>query len=346
MAELIDKLLATFGAGSASAKALAEYSLTSFVKPTAGESRRLQLSHAVLRGALREIAGCFEGEIPLVLLKGEPLEKILFGGEYSRSTGDIDLLILPGDLELARQRLAGLGYRRASDEDPRMWSHNQEAWRHQTLGVIVELHWSLAEPGVPQPSLHELFSTSEPYRFDESGSGGGDSLEVPYLQRDWLFLHLVLHFHHHMGFAKGLLDIAGWCERYGEEFRDGEKRAEFLGRMRRLGMYGMVQWPLYTIEALTGIRPALWDEGADWAVRAWAYASSSAMRDCLIRSPRSDLEATLVAIMPKVGPELAVPLLAARMLVIEGRGRKLRAFARPIWGGPHVFGRFVAGWLQ
>ena len=339
MAELIDKLLATFGAESASTKALAEYSLASFVEPTAGELRRLQLSHAVLRGALGEIAGCFEGEIPLVLLKGEPLEELLFGGEYSRSTGDVDLLILPGDLELARERLAGLGYRRARDEDPRMWSHNQEAWRHQTLGVIVELHWSLAEPGVPQPSLHELFSTSEGYCFE--------NLEVPYLREDWLFLHLVLHFHHHMGFAKGLLDIAAWCERYGEKYAaDEKKKEEFLDRMRSLGMYGMVQWPLHTIEALTGVRPALWDDQVDWAVRTWAFASSSAMRDCLIRSPRSDLEATLVAVMPRVGPELAVPLLALRMLVIEGRSAKFRAFWRPIWGGPHVFGRFVAGWLQ
>ncbi len=329
---LVEQLLRAFGAPSASKQALRAYGLASFcVEPGSSQHRRIRLSHALLRGAIAEVSRAFGDDPRFLLLKGEPLEKLLFGGKYLRATGDVDLLVLPGDLECARDRLQSIGYRPLSDEEPRMWVHNQQAFQHREHGVVVELHWSVAEPGISQPATWRLFETRIPFEFS-------DGLTVEVLRPDWLFFQLVLHFHHHMGFAKGLLDIAGWCDRFGERF----DTTQMLDRARRLGMFGMVQWPLHAIERLVDDRPSLWNGDVDCFVRCWAARSAKAMRNCLTRPPRSDLEASLVAIMPQVGPVPSVTLQALRMLTADGNSvDKVRAMLVPILHGPHAVGRWV-----
>ena len=325
---LVEELLDAFGAPSASERRLREYGLAAFCGDDVA-ARQVQLAQVLLRGALREIVGAFGDEVPFLLLKGEPLQALLFENKYLRSTGDIDLLVLPGDLGIARRRLAALGYRRKSDEGPRMWVHYQEAWRHEKLGVIVEIHWSVAEPQMAQPALYQLMDTRVGFRFD-------DGLEVDVLRSDWLFFQLVLHFHHHIGFAKGLLDIAGWLDRFGADV----DRGEMLARARRLRMFGMVQWPLHTIARLVGRPPPMWDGGADLFVRVCTAASASAMRDCLARPPRNDVEASLSAVMLRVGPAMSVTMQALRMLTADGgKVDKGRAFLRPVLEGPHFVGR-------
>ncbi len=289
-----------------------------------------KITLAVLRRSLGDIAEHFGDDLPFILLKGEPLERRLFGGRRARTTGDIDLLILPGDLEAARWRLIELGYRRKRGEMPRMWAHNQESWVHRIHGVEVELHWSPAEPRVPTVPLWRCFDGRISFGFD-------NGLEVDVLPDDLLLLHLALHFHHHMGFAKGLLDIAGWCD----HLADRVDSAGLLDDARRWGLSGIVQWPLHTMARLTGRSPPLFDGSADATVQALAAASARAMRGCLAELPSSDLEASLVAMTPQVGPWRAVPLQAATMLVLDGAPTKLSGVARHFLYGPHRIGRMM-----
>ena len=327
----IDRVLEAFGRQGAREELAAGYGLSTFCGPSSARRRQVKLTQAVLRGALRPIADSFGDDVPFLLLKGQPLQEILYEGRYLRPTGDIDLLVLPGDIEAARRRLVALGYRSKWAEGPRMWVHNQEPFIHGDHGIIAELHWSVAEPQMPQPAVGRLFEDSSVFEL-------GDDLNVRVLSPTWQLFGAVLHFHHHMGFAKGLVDVAAWLDQFGADCDE----AEILGRAGRLGMYGMLQWPLHTIARLVGERPPLWEAEADGFVRAWAAASASAMRRCLVRGARNELEASLVAIMPRVGPVRGVGLRAASMLVADGGvGAKARACARVVVEGPHFLGRFL-----
>ena len=328
----IDRVLEAFGRQGASEELAAEYGLSTFCGMSGRQRRQVLLTQAVLRGALRSIVESFGEEVPFLLLKGQPLQEMLYGGRYLRPTGDIDLLVLPGDREEARRRILALGYRPKWEEGPRMWVHNQEPFIHVDHGLIVELHWSVAEPQMPQPAVGSLFESSVEFGLDED-------LVVRVLPRDWQLFQVVLHFHHHMGFAKGLVDVAAWLDSYGAGCDEGA----LVERARRLGMFGMMQWPLHTVELLVGERPPLWDDGADRFVRALAALSARAMRDCLVRRARGEFEASLVAVMPRVGPARGVAMRAASMVVVDGGvGQKGVACVRSVVEGPHFLGRMLA----
>lgn len=333
MTSHVDELLNAFGYAEADPELLTSCGFGAL--EGASDFRRRRRHHriqtTVLRETLRELKSLYEQHaVPFILLKGEPLEELLFGGRYPRLTGDIDLLVLPGDLSKAQQLLADRGYRRKRDEPPRMWVHNQQPWIHSERGVIVELHWALAEPGVPGPSVAELFPTRAKYTF------AGD-LAVDVLREDFLFLHLVLHFHHHLGFAKGLLDIAGWLDHVAPRI----DLAELQTRIARLQMQGFVQWPLHTLKRLTGRKPSLLDDDPGRVVEAWAAASARAMRNCLRQEPTNRLEETLVTIMPTTGVLTTLSLQALAMLLNDSPNRKMKGALRPILLGPHRIGRLV-----
>ena len=332
MSRLVDELLDVMGETSPGWELTGVAGVV--VKEQSGGDfgRRYAMSLALMRAVLRKLARGLDG-LPWILLKGPPLEELLYGGRFLRMTGDLDLLVLPGDLEDVRGRLETMGFESISAEGPRMWTHNQHAFRQSEYGVVVEVHWSLAESRSPQPAPHELFDSRVEFELSP-----GFAVEV--LRLDWLFIHLVLHFHHHMGFAKGLLDVAGWLDHYAGEFDE----VELLARARRLGMFGMVQWPLHTIAHLTGEEPPLWAP-ADLAVRAWAEATARALRGCLAAPPKGDLRRTLVEVMPAVGPVRGVPLQALSMLVADGGlSSKTRAALRPLLEGPHFLGRAMWRW--
>lgn len=297
--------------------------------------RRHRITTAVLRETLRRIQREFGDDIPFVLLKGEPLERMLFDERYPRLTGDVDLLVLPGDIEEAQRGLCRLGFERKRNEPPRMWAHNQEPWIHSDHGIIVELHWSLASPGVPQPTPAQLFDSRVSHRLD-------DHLKVDVLNSRMLLVHLALHFHHHSGFAKGLLDIAGWCDR----FEDSFEPSAIHGQFRDLGLFGVLQWPLHTLAKLTNRKSRLWSGDADPVVRIWSEASSRAMRNCLVEAPTGDLAKSLVSVMPEVGPWRGVPLQAMTMALFDEVDQKACGIFRPFVLGPHRIGRLVAGILQ
>lgn len=332
MTSFVAQALSAFGLPGARVEALEAYDLAVLGRSAAGDAarRRLHLCKALLRAAMTEIDGAIGDGAPWILLKGEPLERVLFGGELARSTSDIDLLVLPGDLDFARRRLTDLGYEPVRGDAPRMWAHNQQAWIHRRHNVVVEIHWSPALPGTPTLPLLELFDTSVALQLSPD-------LTVRTLRPDWLLLHLALHFHHHVGFAKGLLDIAGWCDRFGPTCDE----QALLQKARSHGLHGLLQWPLHSLYQLTGQKPPLFDDDVDTAVRAWAAASTRAMERCLQREPRTQLEASLVAVMTGLDAWRGVPLQALSMLTLDGWPRKMTGFCRPFILGPHRIGRQV-----
>lgn len=296
----------------------------------AAARRKVALTHAVMRQALRDILDALGGEIPYLILKGEPLGRELFGDSSHRSSGDIDLLVLPGDYEEVRRRLLALGYVPKNAEGPRMWAHNQEEFRHEVHGASVEIHWILALPAMPAMSPLPLFETRRRFSLDED-------LQPYVLRGDWMGIHLALHFQQHSGFAKGLLDMAAWCD----QIAPALDRGCFLDKASRLRLQGVVQWPLHTLEILCGERPPMYLEEVDPSVRWWATISADALRDCLSRPYTGGLRDCLAALNPTMGPAVWVSIQSLAMMVVDGTPlQKGVACLRPILDGPHFVGRF------
>ena len=336
----LDKTLRAMGAQTArreNARQLAVGGLVGEVGPGPAwvdESRRKSaLLHGVLRAALAEVVDVLDDEIPHVVLKGEPLVRTLYGDTSLRSSGDIDLLVLPGDYEEVRRRLMACGYEPRHEEGPRMWAHNQEAMVHAEHGIWVEIHWMLALPAVPHVPLGRVFGSRQAFALS-------DDLTVDVLAEDWMGIHLALHFHHHTGCVRGLLDMAAWCDRVAPRLEE----TTFVQKARDCGLGGLVQWPLHTIAILTGDEPPMYVEDVDDPVRAWATVSAWAANDALSRALSGGVRDSLAALMPTVGPMVWVPVEALSMLVVDGDGMvKGEALLRPILHGPHFVGRWWRG---
>ena len=187
---------------------------------------------ALLRFVTGEVSSLLSQHVPMIVLKGEVLADELYPLPQMRVSSDIDVLVLPGDLEKVEKVLGEAGYRPAEPLRPQLMQTNKEiVLTHERLGVTIDLHWALSLPILPGIPPHELF---ESRRFRHLK--GAD--EVPVLREDWLLLHLALHFFNHLGFAKGLIDIAAWLDKFGLEGPAGQ----LLERSRRLGLYKILQW--------------------------------------------------------------------------------------------------------
>ena len=94
---------------------------------------------------IQEVVDALEGAgIESVLLKGPALARTVYPDPALRQSGDIDLLVRPGDVLAAEEVLEGLGYVSPMKE----FHVSQHTYHHQVFeppgnGMPVELHWSL-----------------------------------------------------------------------------------------------------------------------------------------------------------------------------------------------------------
>ena len=186
--------------------------------------------------------------LPVIVLKGEPLAQWLYGDGLARRSSDIDLLLSLEHIHEAGQRLLRAGYSPMHGPTPEPWLYNQWALAHERTGQLVELHWSLAAPDVPQPATHELFARARTMDYH------GRAVRV--LEPPDLYLHLSLHFHHHSGFLKGLMDLAGWMDRHGEA-----QLHTAMERAAALGMEKIASWPQGAMARLLGEKKSAHERG-------------------------------------------------------------------------------------
>lgn len=290
---------------------------------------------ALYRSELERTVSALESITPVVVLKGAPLAQLLYGDDRLRFTTDLDLLISPESVDEAIELLASLDYERVHPETPaKTWTYNQYALAHRGCGLMAELHWRIAFPHMESPPIEFLFDQTRSVRC------GDRAYET--LRPEVLFLHLCYHFHQHLGFFKGLLDIAGWIDRF-EATADLEE-IERLAKRWRIG--GMVQWPLHVLRALVGVQSDLLHEEIDPFVRAWvAWTSDRLERDMVDVAPESALQSWFEedTFATRIARTAAKTL---SMTVADGARAKLRASAGPSLFGPHRAGRAVYGALE
>ncbi len=289
---------------------------------------------ALYRAELGRVIDVLSPLAPIVVLKGEPLAWLLYSDGTMRNTTDMDLLILPQAVDTAVEALADLGYQPAHGARSKTWTYNQIALSHHTYGTIIELHWRIAFPHTDSPPIGDLLAETR------SIAVGDRHFET--LRPELLFLQLGYHFHQHLGFLKGLLDIAGWIDR----FEDSADLDEIRDWQDRLGIGGIVQWPLHVLDRFAGYRSRLYDPGADRIARAWAaWTCAQFERDFIELRPHSGLSRWLQA--QSFGAKVAgAALQALSMTVVDGPARKLRSAISPLILGPHRLGRAVFGGLE
>jgi hypothetical protein len=289
---------------------------------------------SLYRRELARVVGVLETLGPVVVLKGEPLSTLLYGDGLLRNTTDMDLLIDPRRVDEACAAVGELGYRAVRAEEAKTWAYNQLALVHENYGTIIELHWRVAFPHLPSPPIDRLLRETVAV---EVGDRAYSSLRA-----ELLLLHLCYHFHQHRGFLKGLLDIAGWIDR----FEESADLAEIRQMAARLGVWGLVQWPLHALQIFTGYRSRLYDPDVDVFVRSWAaWTAAKIERDFVEVRPASGVERWLgeQGFGAKVATTVAQGL---SMMVVDGASRKVRSAVSPVVLGPHRLGRAVFGVLE
>lgn len=297
------------------------------VGAVAKERLRVTAQMALVRETTLDVARVFDG-VKCLVLKGYPLSVSLFGeGSRERVSADVDVLVLPGDREEVCGRLRLAGYVPAADEAPREWAYNQHAWRHQTTGVLVEVHWAVGFPELPHLGVGRCLRASETMILR------GVKVGVP--SAAWAMVQLAVHLQQHLGFARGLLDLAACVDRYGEAFVSGEVEA----LARELGVWGVVSWGLGALERLVGRKGAFEGLERGGAVEAWARLSAESARGCLVGESPGRWGGTIAAVMPEVGPLGAIMLRAATMLVLDRPSMRLRGALYATLLGPHEVGR-------
>jgi len=266
--------------------------------------------------------------IDAVVLKGEPLARELFGDPHARSTTDLDVLVAPADFWKAAHLLEDDAYSRSSSYKP--WAYNQVAFHRETPTVDVELHWQIAFPAIPTPETDQLIRRR---RHVEN-----DGVKIPVLDEDSTFLQLCYHFHQHHGFLKGLLDIAAYLDRNPDVLTN----PRFYETVDRLGLRGLVAWPLTTLSYFVADLNVPERFAPDFAVQLLAEWTTRR----IVKRYRS-LENPLYEVLPDALQKVwGTATDCLTMGVLDESTRKFRHGLKPLFLGPHRLGRLTGPVLQ
>lgn len=291
---------------------------------------------ALYRAELRRVLAIVEALSPVVVLKGGALAKLLFGDERLRNTTDMDLLVDPRQIEAIIGALGAAGYVAVGSAEAKTWAYNQLLLAHEKVGTLLELHWRIAFPHLKSPAIADLFEETTPVALD------GKSLVTRSLRPELLLLQLGYHFHQHQGFFKGLIDIAGWLDR----FEDTADLDEIRALANLYGVDGVLQWGLHALAGFIGVRSRLYNPRANLFAKSWAaWTCAELERRYILDAPPRALERW--SRRPTTRTKIAGVLIEGlSMSVADGPTNRLRAVVGPLIFGPHRLGRQVYSVLE
>ena len=208
------------------------------------EGLRLAAETGRLQSAL-DVAG-----IANLVLKGATLDILAWGRIGLKRAWDIDLLVTPDAAGRARHVLEGLGYDLRDPPDPSdaafaTWVTlaKECVFRHRQSGIVVELHWRLADAATLLPDISAR-SPAQSVRLSEG-------LALRTLARDELFAYLCVHgASHAWSRLKWIADLGALLDR-----EDDAGRIELYRRSLDLGAGNCSAAAVRLCESLFGIRP-------------------------------------------------------------------------------------------
>ncbi len=228
----------------AAAGVAAEPALRRTASEIAVEGLLLAAETSRLQSAL-DVAG-----VANLVLKGATLDILAWGRIGLKRAWDIDLLVTPADARRARFVLEGLGYDLRDPTDPSdaafaTWVAlaKECVFRHCQSGVVVELHWRLADAATLLPDISAR-SPAQSVRLSEG-------LTLRTLARGELFAYLCVHgASHAWSRLKWIADLGALLAR-----EDETGRAELYRRSLDLGAGNCSAAALRLCESLFGTLP-------------------------------------------------------------------------------------------
>lgn len=174
------------------------------------EARRITaLANLRHCAAFREIARALrERNIPSIALKGLHLAELVYRDISLRPMGDVDILVPKADLGNAVATLQRMEYGPEEDmsgaAEARLETAHAIGLVHRRLGTLVELHWTIGEPGYGyEPPLEQIWQSAAPGRLADA--------DVPLMSAEFVLLHVCAHLacnHTFLVGLRGLCDIA------------------------------------------------------------------------------------------------------------------------------------------
>jgi len=176
--------------------------------------------HATYRALLQTLLTSAPSDF--LVIKGPVLAQLVYPEPLLRPSGDLDIFVDFTHLKEWIRFLEASGF--TWDEGAtRPLAMNQTSFTHKTSAKI-DLHWALALPTIPAPTFKVAWSTR---RYVSLGD-----MAVPTLGPLNGAIHLILHFHQHVGNPRILLDFALWWHRFHLNLDDILKTAELYGLER------------------------------------------------------------------------------------------------------------------
>jgi hypothetical protein len=279
--------------------------------PEVGRLRALRntAQNALLERELCAIAQSFaEAGIALLVLKGVPLTRRLYGGLERRYSVDNDLLVRRVDAERAQAVLAELGYASSSNRslaDDLASNFQHPMRRNEADGTVLraELHWHAFPPELFAVPETELWAHAVPYPLRAQSILVFDEVMT--------LLHLASHHvQHRCAEAKVLDDVGAAWQRFGA----GTDTAELAALATRYGLCGALAFSLNA-----------------------AYRAGSCSSPPPISSPRAAL---LARVMPEArhGAEPGYAAIVGSLLLASPR-QISAALLRELFPPPPVLAR-------
>ena len=141
-----------------------------------------------------------ERDIPVIALKGLHLAELVYRDISLRPMSDLDILVPHSQVESAVATLLTLGFERNRG----LPNGHDVGLTHRDLGILVEVHWTLAEPTEAYtPPIEDIWRSAVPAKLADTNA--------QIMSPEFLLLHVCAHLAYHHLFAfdlRALCDIA------------------------------------------------------------------------------------------------------------------------------------------
>ena len=165
------------------------------------ERRATALDNLRNYGQFRRVALVLrEQGIPVIALKGLHLAELVYRDISLRPMSDLDILVPHSQINHAVATLLTLDFELNSG----LSSGYDVGLTHRRLGILVEVHWTLAQPTEPYtPPIEDIWRLAAPARLADA--------DAHVMSPEFLLLHVCSHLAYHHLFAfdlRALCDIA------------------------------------------------------------------------------------------------------------------------------------------